>query len=518
MSIQTDTIAAVATPAGPGAIGILRLSGPRAADIAAAVFRPLGKKGLLDRPVRTLVYGDLLDREGQVIDRVLCTYSRGPESYTGEDTAELHCHGSPMVLTLGLEALFAQGARQAGPGEFTQRAFLNGRLDLAQAEAVADLLDAQSREGARHAAGQLSGALSRRVGEIYSALVDLMAHFHAVLDYPDEDIDPFTQEQLARDLTRQETALERLLATYRRGRQLSRGVRCAIVGRPNAGKSSLLNALVGYERAIVTDIPGTTRDTVEENVELGGVPLRLIDTAGLRESADPIEQLGVERSRAVMEEAELILLVVDAAAEVTAEDAELTRAVAESGKPWIFVAAKQDLVERSTSVGLIGAEVRAAARTVELSSKTGEGLDSLARAVAESGKPWIFVAAKQDLVERSTSVGLIGAEVRAAARTVELSSKTGEGLDSLARAVAELFPRDAGSGYGELLTNARQAQAAQRALEGVRRAREALELGVTPDALLTDVEEALSALGELTGQSVREDVTARIFQRFCVGK
>ena len=288
-----------------------------------------------------------------------------------------------------------------------------------------------------------------------------MAHFHAVLDYPDEDIDPFTQEQLSRDLTRQETALERLLATYRRGRQLSRGVRCAIVGRPNAGKSSLLNALVGYERAIVTDIPGTTRDTVEENVELGGVPLRLIDTAGLRDSADPIEQLGVERSRAAMEEAELILLVVDAAAEVTAEDAELTRAVAESGKPWIFVAAKQDLVERSTSVGLIGAE---------------------------------------------------------AARTVELSSKTGEGLDSLAQAVAELFPRDAGSGYGELLTNARQAQAAQRALEGVRRAREALELGVTPDALLTDVEEALSALGELTGQSVREDVTARIFQRFCVGK
>ena len=302
------------------------------------------------------------------------------------------------------------------------------------------------------------------MGEIYSALVDLMAHFHAVLDYPDEDIDPFTQEQLSRDLTRQEGALERLLATYRRGRQLSRGMRCAIVGRPNAGKSSLLNALVGYERAIVTDIPGTTRDTVEENVELGGVPLRLIDTAGLRDSADPIEQLGVERSRAAMEEAELILLVVDAAAEVTAEDADLVRAV------------------------------------------------------AESGKPWIFVAAKQDLVEQSTSVGLIGAEVRAAARTVELSSKTGEGLDSLAQAVAELFPRDAGSGYGELLTNARQAQAAQRALEGVRRAREALELGVTPDALLTDVEEALSALGELTGQSVREDVTARIFQRFCVGK
>ena len=197
MSIQTDTIAAVATPAGPGAIGILRLSGPRAADIAAAVFRPLGKKGLLDRPVRTLVYGDLLDREGAVIDKVLATYTRGPASYTGEDTAELHCHGAPMVLSLGLESLFSHGARQARPGEFTRRAFLNGRLDLVQAEAVGDLLEASSREGARHAAGQLSGALSRRIGGIYSALVDVMAHFHAVLDYPDEDIDPFRASELA---------------------------------------------------------------------------------------------------------------------------------------------------------------------------------------------------------------------------------------------------------------------------------------------------------------------------------
>ena len=459
MSIQTDTIAAIATPAGAGAIGILRLSGPQAADIAAAVFRPLGKGGLLDHPVRTLVYGDLLDGEGEPIDRVLCTYSRGPSSYTGEDTAELHCHGSPMVLTLGLEALFAQGARQAGPGEFTQRAFLNGRLDLAQAEAVADLLDAQSREGARHAAGQLSGALSRRVGEIYSALVDLMAHFHAVLDYPDEDIDPFTQEQLARDLTRQETALERLLATYRRGRQLSRGVRCAIVGRPNAGKSSLLNALVGYERAIVTDIPGTTRDTVEETVELGGVPLRLIDTAGLRESEDPIEQLGVERSRAAMEEAELILVLVDRSAPVTEEDGDLL-ARARTLAPTILVRTKGDLP-----------------------------------------------AARDPFVNLET-LPLVAT----------ISTRTGEGLDDLARVIASVFPRDTGAAYGELLTNARQAQAAQRALEGVRRAREALELGVTPDALLTDVEEALSALGELTGQSVSEDITARIFQRFCVGK
>ena len=459
MFTQTDTIAAIATPAGPGAIGILRLSGPRAAEIAAACFRPLGRRELLDHPVRTLVYGDLLDREGQPIDRVLCTYSRGPSSYTGEDTAELHCHGSPMVLTLGLEALFAQGARQAGPGEFTQRAFLNGRLDLAQAEAVADLLDAQSREGARHAAGQLSGALSRRVGEVYSALVDIMAHFHAVLDYPDEDIDPFTQQQLSQDLEKQETALERLLATYRRGRRLSRGVKCALVGRPNAGKSSLLNALVGYERAIVTDIPGTTRDTVEETAELGGIPLRLIDTAGLRESGDPIERLGVERSRAAMEEAELVLVLWDRSAPLQREDLELLHK-AVSLAPTILVWTKGDLPAAP------------------------------ARALSLDPMPLV----------------------------VELSAKTGEGLERLSQAVGELFPRETGSAYGELLTNARQAQAAQRALDGVRWAREALNLGVTPDALLTDVEEALSALGELTGQSVREDVTARIFQRFCVGK
>ena len=461
---MSQTIAAIATPPAPSAIGILRLSGDGAIEAAAAVFRPAGGKSLAEYESRRLVYGTLLGPDGAPIDQALATISRAPRSYTGEDTAEFQCHGSPAVLQLGLEALFAQGVRQAGPGEFTRRAFLNGKLDLTQAEAVADLIDAETPAAVRQAAGQLSGALGRRVGAIYDGLVDLMAHFHAVLDYPDEDIDPFRADTIRAGLEEARAGLSALLATYERGRYIAGGVPCVLVGRPNAGKSSLLNALVGYERAIVTDIPGTTRDTVEETVELGGIPLRLIDTAGLRDSADPIEQLGVERSRAAMEEAELILLVVDAAAEVTAEDAELTRAV------------------------------------------------------AESGKPWIFVAAKQDLVEQSTSVGLIGAEGRAAARTVELSSKTGEGLDSLARAVAELFPKDAGSGYGELLTNARQAQAAQRALEGVRRAREALELGITPDALLTDVEEALSALGELTGQSVREDVTARIFQRFCVGK
>ena len=461
MSLPADTIAAISTPPGPGAIGILRLSGPRAIEVAQASFRPLNKVPLSQHRPHELVYGDLLDRDGQPIDRVLCTFSRGPVSYTGEDTAEFQCHGSPMVLSLGLEALFSRGARQARAGEFTRRAFLNGKLDLAQAEAVGDLLEARSREGARHAAGQLTGALSRRIGAVYSALVDIMAHFHAVLDYPDEDIDPFRMEELSGQLSRQEAALRALAGSYRRGQYIRDGVPCAIVGRPNAGKSSLLNALVGFDRAIVTNIPGTTRDTVEERAELGGVTLRLIDTAGLRDSDDPIEQLGVERSRAAMDEAALVLLVVDGTEKPTQEDADLARTIAEAGKPFILVRSKRDLA--------------------------GEHADELE--ALSQGAP-----------------------------TVSLSARTGEGLEELGQAVAALFPQGSEDKAGELITNARQAEAAGRALNCVVRANQALSDGVTPDALLTDVEEALEALGELTGQSVREDVTDRIFSKFCVGK
>ena len=457
MSLPADTIAAISTPSGPGAIGILRLSGPEAASIVEKCFQPLGPKGLREHKPRELVYGDLLDSGGQPIDRVLCTYSRGPSSYTGEDTAELHCHGSPMVLALGLEALFAAGARQARAGEFTRRAFLNGRLDLAQAEAVGDLLSAQSREGARHAAGQLAGALSKRIGDIYSALVDVMAHFHAVLDYPDEDIDPFRLEELDAALSNQEGELNALLATCGRGKLLREGVPCAIVGRPNAGKSSLLNAMLGWDRAIVTDIPGTTRDTVEERCELGGVPLRLIDTAGLRDTSDPVEKLGVERSRKAMEEAGLILVLIDASRPAGDEDfALLQEAMALA--PTILVWTKGDLPQAPIPV------------------------------VNMTLPPSVTVSAK----------------VR--------------DLDELCNEISCAFPQDLWGGYGEILTNARQEEAASRAREAVRRAREALQAGITPDALLTDVEEALSALGELTGQSVREDVTDRIFAKFCVGK
>ena len=456
-----DTIAAVATPMARGAIGILRLSGPEAVQAASAVFRPAGGRPLEAYEGRRLVYGTLYDREGHPIDQALATYTRGPGSYTGEDTAELQCHGSPAVLTLGLEALFAQGVRQAGPGEFTRRAFLNGRLDLTQAEAVADLIDAETSSAVRQAAGQLSGALGRRVGAVYDALTDLTAHFCAVLDYPDEDIDPFRAETMEEALSAAQKELSALLATYGRGRQLVQGVPCAIVGRPNAGKSSLLNALVGYDRAIVTDIPGTTRDTIEEKCRMGGVLLRLIDTAGLRDTTDTVERLGVERSRAALEGAGLALVLMDPHGGITGEDLAILDQARAAAEKVIVVLTKSDLP---------GGEVP------EQLLKGGD-----------------------------------------CPPVVSLSAKTGAGLEQLEQAVAGLFPQGE-ENWGELLTNARQAEAAGRALEAVASARAALAAGMPADAIFSDVEAALDALGALTGRSVQEDVTDRIFSRFCVGK
>ena len=459
----TDTIAAVATGSARCAIGIVRVSGPAAITAVSALFAPAGGGSLQDAPDRTLVYGVLRDAAGEVIDRPLATVSRAPHSYTGEDAAELHCHGSPVVLALALAALYARGVRPAGPGEFTRRAFLNGKLDLLQAEAVADLIDGSTPAAVRQAAGQLGGALSRRLAGIYDGLVDLMAHFHAVLDYPDEDIDPFEAKEISAALGTAEKELDTLLATCHRGRLLNEGVPCAIVGRPNAGKSTLFNALVGYDRAIVTDIPGTTRDTVEERADCGGVLLRLIDTAGLREAGDAVEKLGVERSRAAAERSELIFVVVDGSEDPDEEDAQALCLAASSGKPWIYIASKCDLKGRMP------------------------------------GTVWKGPGS-------------------APAASVLLSARTGEGLDKLEAAVATLFPQPPASEAGELLTNARQEEAANRAREAVGRAKAALAAGVTPDAVLTDVEEALAALGELTGKSVRADITDRIFERFCVGK
>ena len=453
---MSDTIAAIATPQQPSAIGILRLSGPDTRAVLEQVFRAKNGQSAAEQIPRAMVLGDLLDSEGRLLDNVLCVYFPGPDSYTGEDCAELHCHGSPVVLNEGLRALFAAGARQARGGEFTQRAFLNGRMDLIQAEAVIDLIDAETAEAARNAVGQVSGSLSRLVDNIYNDIMGVVSRFYAVVDYPDEDIEEHTRQEVLDTLDRAKTDLTVLAATFSRGQLLKAGVPTVILGKPNAGKSSLLNALLGYDRAIVTDVAGTTRDTVEEKVRLGNVLLRLIDTAGIRDTGDAIERQGVARSRAAAAQAALALLVLDGSAPLDEED-EAAMAVAETVAKVLAVVNKADLPQK---------------------------LDT----------------------------GALDFQ-----RVIPLSAKTGEGLDRLTDAIAALYP--AGSErQGHLLTNARQADAVSRALAAVESAQAALRSGMTPDAVLTDAEAALSALGELNGKSVREDLVSTIFSRFCVGK
>ena len=455
---MSDTIAAIATGNVVSAIGILRVSGPDTLSVIDRVFFPANGKPMSSAADRQLVYGALRDDSGATLDLCLCTVSRGPRSYTGEDTAELQCHGSPTVLRAGLQALFAAGARQALAGEFSKRAFLNDRMDLTQAEAVIDLIHSETAEAAKNAAGQLAGAVTRRAGEIYAALTDISSHYHAVIDYPDEDIPDFQLARYAQTLSAAAESLSCLLRTFSRGQLMREGVPAVILGRPNAGKSSLLNALLGYDRAIVTDIPGTTRDTLSERVSLGGVLLRLTDTAGLRETDDPVESVGVERAESAAAQAQLAIAVFDASAELTEDDRRVIETACSAEKR-IAVLNKSDL------------------RTV---------------------------LSEENFRDRFDHV-------------VVLSAKEQTGLSELEDAVSALFPLP-DVPAGEILTNARHADAVRRALESLQAAQEAMTFGVTPDAVLTECEAAMSALGELTGASVREDITQRIFERFCVGK
>ena len=457
---MADTIAAIATAVSISAIGIIRVSGDAAIDIACRIFRAKNKTDLKTAKDRTLYLGDLLGENGDVIDICLCTVSRGPNSYTGEDTVEFQCHGSPVVLADGLRSLFSHGARQAGPGEFTKRAFLNGRMDLSQAEAVIDLIDAETSAAAQNAAAQLDGAIFRKISSIYDSLLDIMAHFHAVLDYPDEDIDDFKLKNYIAVLQDAKTSLSLLNDTFARGQIMKNGVKTAIIGRPNAGKSSLLNALLGYDRAIVTDIAGTTRDTIEEKVSLGKILLRLIDTAGIRQTDDTIEALGVERSKSAAESAQLVLAVFDGSQPLTDEDMQVIKAAKEAPM-CIAVINKSDL-EQKTDVSYISSVIP---ETCVVSALTGSGIK---------------------LIETAVSSMLDGG--------------------------------DSSIPAGEILTNARQAQAVSCAIESLSAAHNAMEQGITADAALTEIEAALSFLGEITGKTIREDITSRIFERFCVGK
>ena len=458
---MSDTIAAIATGGAVSAIGIVRISGGGAIAAADSVFRAVSGVKLADAENRRMYYGELIGRSGELLDLCLCMISREPDSYTGEDTAEFHCHGSPVVLSEVLRVLFSHGIRQARAGEFTKRAFLNGRMDLTQAEAVIDLIEAETPVSAQNAACQLRGAIGIKLESVYSSLLDVIAHFHAVIDYPDEDIDEFKISGYLSSLKNAEKELSYLLSTHERGRTLRDGIPTAIVGRPNTGKSSLLNALLGYERAIVTDLPGTTRDTIEEKAVIGGVVLRLIDTAGMRETDSTVEKLGVERTLSAMQCAGLVILVLDGSQPLQAEDFSTLRSIPE-GIPKLTVVNKSDLPN-----------------VLSFSALDELGLEYC-----------------------------------------RISAVTGAGLEVLDAEIKKMFPfpEIGACSSGEIITNARQAEAISRALDSVGLAIAAISASVTPDAVLTDIESALTAIGEVTGKTMREDIISRIFDRFCVGK
>ena len=449
-------IAAIATGLVRSGIGILRMSGDGCIDLANRVFALYNGQALSSLPDRKLARGTLFDAQNRPIDEAMVFVSHAPHSYTGEDTVEFQCHGSPAVLTAGLSALLSNGFHQAGPGEFTKRAFLNGQMDLTQAEAVIDLIDAETADAAANAAGQVAGVLRKQLDPIYDSLTDICSHFHAVLDYPDEDIEPFRLQAYADTLTSASKKLDALLSSCRRGNFIKNGVQAAILGAPNAGKSSLLNALAGFDRVIVTDIPGTTRDAVEQTVTLGRHLLRLLDTAGIRDTSDTVEHLGVERSFQAAQSCQLAFFVVDGSKPLTPED-EAAMDAALQAPDAIAILNKQDLP----------------------------------CVIDPSELPFSYV--------------------------IPVSCAKQAGLDLLEQALDMVFDDEAPCD-GSILTNARQADAIAKSRASIEAARSSLRLGMTPDAVLVDVEAAMEALGEATGRVVREDITNRIFERFCVGK
>lgn len=452
---MNETIAAVSTPYGRGGIAVIRVSGENAIEIAGRVFRP-GKGELSGIPANKAAHGSIV-KNNRVIDDGICTIFRAPRSYTGEDTVEISCHGGILLTERVLEALFEAGARQAGPGEFTRRAFAAGKLSLTQAEAVGMLIDAESDDQITLAAAQERGVFRKKADELYEKLKNIVTNVYATIDFPDEDLSELSPDDLKSELTDLRDELSILSESYDSARAVTEGVRTVIVGRPNTGKSSLLNRLLGRDRAIVTSVAGTTRDTLEETVRVGHVMLRLVDTAGIHETNDEVERIGVDRSLAALGEAELILAVFDGSEKLNAEDNALIEKLAG------YKAVKLGVINKSD----LGAEIILPFdRTVTVSAKTGEGIDRLRSAI-------------EDLF------------------------RIGD-IDKLASNATVL--------------SARQNASVTRTLGYVSSALNALESGLTPDTAGLELESALTELSELDGRRVTEEIVDGIFHRFCVGK
>ncbi len=486
---NSDTIVAISTPPGRGGIGIVRLSGPQAASIAAQLVslrQPLeaGRARLADVLENA---SELADTDAPSrIDEAMVTFFAAPHSYTAEDVVEIAAHGSPVVLELLLRRAIGLGARLAAPGEFTQRTFLSGRLDLTQAEAVRDLIDAQTLTQARQAASQMGGALSHRVAPVKQQLVELVALLEAGIDFAEDDVDVTPQAEIARRIETLKPPLAALEASFARGRIVHDGLTLAIVGRPNAGKSSLFNRLVERERAIVTAAPGTTRDLVTERIALDGIPIELVDTAGLREGREEVEQLGIARSREALADAALVLVVLDATQSLNEEEHRLLAAVA--GRPALVAVNKCDLIPDPRM-------------KLDLGTSRGTGFeagDARSKLAQNPVLPGHNPALK-DLIVLSTS------------------ALTGEGIAALRARIVELATGGAAAEPG-LLTNLRQHQAITAALAALADAARATATKIPHEMILLDLYRALWALDSLTGQTTADDILNLIFSTFCIGK
>jgi tRNA modification GTPase len=470
-NLAHETIVAISTPPGRGGIGIVRLSGPRAVPMAEALVR-------LRHPLQhaTARFAEIYEPVGEPaaeaprkLDEAVVTCFHAPRSYTGEDLVEIAAHGSPVVLQMLVRAALSQGARLARPGEFTERAFLSGRLDLTQAEAVRDLIDAQTLYQARVAAEQMGGALSRRVQPAKQQLVELIALLEAGIDFAEDDVDVTPNAQILTRIDAMQPALESLHRSFERGRLVHSGLTLAIVGRPNVGKSSLFNRLVERERAIVTAMPGTTRDLVSERVSLGGIPLELVDTAGLREGADEAETIGIQKSREALADADLVMLVVEGDAPLSDEEQALAASLA--GRRALLVRNKSDLLQQK-----------------------------------------LFPDAQHEprLEKESETVTNIPA--------VSTSALTGEGIAELRETLLRMMQAEGMGSESGMLTSLRHHEAITNTLAALAKARAAAQAGIPHEMVLLDLYEALRQLDSLTGETTADDILNRIFSTFCIGK
>ena len=463
MNNYTYTVAAISTPPGKGGVAIIRLSGDDALEILSKVFIPRSNKSISDYPPRMQIRGDIL-HEGVLIDDGMATYFKAPNSYTGEDVCEISCHGGILVTSAVLEALIANGAHPADKGEFTKRAFLNGKLSLTEAESIGNLLEAESREQIKLASSKSRHLLLERIGELRSSLTSLLSSIYARIDYPDEDLGDFTDDETLERLTAIKMDAENLLSTYRTGKAINEGIKTVICGKTNVGKSSIYNLLLGYDAAIVTEIEGTTRDVLSDKISLGRVLLRLSDTAGVRKDApDLVEKIGIERTKKEISESELILAVFDLSREFDREDEEILKEIRGIDCAKIAILNKSDL---------------------------------------------------QEVFDRKRLNGIFD-------KTVTVSAKGGraEVLGEITEAVNSLFTDEKISvGEDAIISSARQNAELLRAIEAIDSAISAYEAGMPTDCASSDIEKALGAIAELDGKAISDEVVADIFSKFCVGK